>query len=65
MGGRVRRRTVHGIAEVDDERVGDVSDVPPDVVGHEDLQAHDGLRVEHCGHDVSYLVRVLTGERMG
>ena len=47
MGGRVRRRTVHSIAEVDDERVGDVADVSPDVVWHQNLQTDNGLRVEH------------------
>lgn len=42
------KRTVHGVAQVNDERVGDVADVSPDVVRHQNLQADDGLRVEHC-----------------
>lgn len=44
----MRGRTVHRVAEIDDERVRDVAHVAPDVVGHQHLQAYDGLGVEDC-----------------
>lgn len=40
------REELHPVADVDDERVRDVLDEAPLVVGREDLQGGDGLGVE-------------------